>query len=450
MSRINKISIVIPCYNHAQYIGDAIRSVLNQTYSNFEVFVFDNGSNDNSWEIINSFEDRRLTKIQLTKNDLLNVKQKFIDLAGGEFVAILYSDDIWENTKLEEQVAYLEEHDDADICFTWARQVSEDLEPIDGYIDHTSYKNKTRKEWFFEFLFKFNSISCPSVVMKKNLYSKYFARLYPYRQIADMYCWMKILEETNLHVVEKILVLQRIHVNGKVINESARTKSNLTREASELTDMFFRIIDDMSDSFFSEIVYNSREIESHLDILCKKFIFLKDRISNKKVIERFYYKYFDYKEGDDVFYIRLGQKYNYTREDFFRFTGRMTLEEEMLRDRVQRWELLDDTSFECLCNFEKKIIIYGFGKIGKALCKKIKNYCNIECFIDQNPIYNKHLDIPVVTIKDKKNIENCIVVIVPMYDFETIVDDICRNVNLKNSEIMSFEDFCKLGSLVND
>lgn len=64
---MEKVSIVLPCYNHADYVGDSIRSVLNQTYQNFELFVFDNGSTDHSWEMINTFDDPRMIKIRLEK-----------------------------------------------------------------------------------------------------------------------------------------------------------------------------------------------------------------------------------------------------------------------------------------------------------------------------------------------------------------------------------------------
>ena len=65
------VSIVLPCYDHGKYVKDAIESVLNQTYTDFELFVFDNGSTDDSWKVIQEIEDPRMVKVKLEHNDLL-------------------------------------------------------------------------------------------------------------------------------------------------------------------------------------------------------------------------------------------------------------------------------------------------------------------------------------------------------------------------------------------
>ena len=89
-----KVSVVITSYNYDKYIKDAIESVLNQTYSDFELVIIDDCSTDNSVNIINQFEDERIKFIQNEQNlGLKNSMQKAISCCIGEWIAFLESDD---------------------------------------------------------------------------------------------------------------------------------------------------------------------------------------------------------------------------------------------------------------------------------------------------------------------------------------------------------------------
>ena len=120
------VSIVLPCYDHGKYVKDAIESVLNQTYTDFELFVFDNGSTDDSWKVIQEIEDPRMVKVKLEHNDLLEVKKQFIAMASGGHFAIMHSDDIWKREKLEKQIKFLDENKNARVWFTWSAYVDEE------------------------------------------------------------------------------------------------------------------------------------------------------------------------------------------------------------------------------------------------------------------------------------------------------------------------------------
>mgnify|MGYP005832491149 CR=1 FL=1 len=104
-----KVSVVIPTYNRANCVGDAIRSVLEQTYKDFEIIVVDDGSTDNTPEVLAGFGD----KIRIVKQENRGVsaaRNAGIRIARGQWIAILDSDDVWEPKKLEVQIRDLEEH----------------------------------------------------------------------------------------------------------------------------------------------------------------------------------------------------------------------------------------------------------------------------------------------------------------------------------------------------
>jgi glycosyltransferase involved in cell wall biosynthesis len=95
------ISVVIPAYNHERFVGIAIESVLKQTCSDFELIVVDDGSTDNSAEVINSYSDSRLHYYFQENQDAFNTINRGIELARGRYISILNSDDVYTLDRLE-------------------------------------------------------------------------------------------------------------------------------------------------------------------------------------------------------------------------------------------------------------------------------------------------------------------------------------------------------------
>ncbi|NJN86713.1 MAG: glycosyltransferase family 2 protein [Leptolyngbyaceae cyanobacterium SL_7_1] len=95
------VSVIIPTYNRADLLSRAIDSVLNQTLTNLELIIVDDGSTDNTAEVVNSFNDSRIRYIPLGKNCGGGYARNHgIHLATGEFIAFLDSDDVWLPEKL--------------------------------------------------------------------------------------------------------------------------------------------------------------------------------------------------------------------------------------------------------------------------------------------------------------------------------------------------------------
>ena len=96
------ISIIIPTYNHAKYLGKALKSVLSQTYKDWEVIVIDNHSTDETNEVISKFKDPRIRYLKIVNNGILAKSRNLgIKLAKGEWIAFLDSDDWWKKDKLK-------------------------------------------------------------------------------------------------------------------------------------------------------------------------------------------------------------------------------------------------------------------------------------------------------------------------------------------------------------
>jgi len=107
------VSVIIPNYNHARFIGDAIQSVLDQTYKNFEVIVVDDGSTDNSREVISQFGDK-LQCIYQKNAGLSAARNTGIKASEGSLIGVLDADDMYEPVFLETLVGELQANPDAD------------------------------------------------------------------------------------------------------------------------------------------------------------------------------------------------------------------------------------------------------------------------------------------------------------------------------------------------
>jgi glycosyltransferase involved in cell wall biosynthesis len=113
------ISVVLNCYNHERYVGEAIESVLAQTFRNFELILIDNGSTDDSRRVMQSFDDDRIRLILHDDNQSISRRlNEGVAAARGEFVSILYSDDLFLPHKLERQlVVFAELPDDYGVVY---------------------------------------------------------------------------------------------------------------------------------------------------------------------------------------------------------------------------------------------------------------------------------------------------------------------------------------------
>jgi glycosyltransferase involved in cell wall biosynthesis len=103
-----RVSVVIPAYNHARYVGEAIRSVLAQTFQDFEVIVVDDGSTDETGEVVAALKEPRITYVRQSNRGQAAARNTGIRASSGEYVAFLDDDDLWLPDKLETQVGVLD------------------------------------------------------------------------------------------------------------------------------------------------------------------------------------------------------------------------------------------------------------------------------------------------------------------------------------------------------
>ncbi len=112
------VTVLMPIYNAEKYLKDAVYSILNQTHKNFELLIIDDGSSDNSVEIVNSIKDQRIKILKLKHSGISNALNIGIDNAKGELIFRMDADDISEINRLEVQIDFMKNNNDIDLCGT--------------------------------------------------------------------------------------------------------------------------------------------------------------------------------------------------------------------------------------------------------------------------------------------------------------------------------------------
>ncbi|HEX4230973.1 MAG TPA: glycosyltransferase [Bryobacteraceae bacterium] len=125
VSTAPEVSAVMTTFNVANFVADALRSALDQTFHSIEIVVVDDGSTDGTASIVRGFNDSRIRLIEGAHNGRCHALNIAVNLARGEFLAMLDGDDIWHPEKLAAQMAYMRKHSDVDLTFSWSRIIDE-------------------------------------------------------------------------------------------------------------------------------------------------------------------------------------------------------------------------------------------------------------------------------------------------------------------------------------
>lgn len=182
----NLVSVIIPVYNASKTIEKTIESVLCQSYTDFEIIIIDDCSNDNSFEIARelSKSDNRIILYRNQKNlGVAKTRNVGISIAKGEFISFLDSDDVWKSSKLEKQLKYIEQKN-ADICYTSYEMVNNN--------ETDSVIRIVPKEISYRGLLKENVICCSTAIVKSDLLKQYPFKAEYFHE--DFVLWLKLLK----------------------------------------------------------------------------------------------------------------------------------------------------------------------------------------------------------------------------------------------------------------
>lgn len=216
-SPIPKISVVIPAYNSEKTIKRTIKSVLNQTFTDFELIIINDGSQDLTLEMISQIHDPRL-KVYSFENAGGNVsRNRGLNLAVGEFVSFLDADDLWTPDKLARQLQALQDNPTAKVAYSWTDYINENDEIILSGTHITENGNIYERLLGNNFL---ENGSNPLIYREAILETGGFDVSLQAAQDWDM--WLRLADKFNFVAVPSVQILYRTTTNS--------VSSNLIRQ----------------------------------------------------------------------------------------------------------------------------------------------------------------------------------------------------------------------------
>lgn len=257
------VTILLPVYNCETHLGEAIESILQQTYQNFEFIIINDGSTDNSESVILSFSDTRIKYFKNEKNiQLIGTLNRGLELSQGKYIARMDQDDISEPNRIERQVLLMEEKSDIGVCGSWIK--------VFGIKDDIIRYPETNDE-ILAAMFFYNPFSHPSVMLRKSEIDRLKLNYNPaYLQAEDYQLWFQCFNKTGLYNIPEVLLHYRVHESqlGFVAPQaSISSTKRLKIEALQLFHAHFT--EEESQEWFNILSDQASHTQRTLDVIKK-------------------------------------------------------------------------------------------------------------------------------------------------------------------------------------
>ncbi len=225
----NTVSVITPAYNVSRFVSKTIKSVLNQTYQNWEMIIIDDVSTDNSVNIVEKYvkRDNRFRLIKLEKNSGPAIARNIgIKEAKGRYIAFLDADDLWLPEKLEKQLKFMNEYD---LAFTYLsyKLIDEEGNDLGEFI--------TKEKITYKSMLKTCSVGCLTAIYDTQKLGKVYMPNILKRQ--DYGLWLKILKQIgSTRGILEPLAIYRIRKNSISSNKliAAKYQWKIYREVEKL------------------------------------------------------------------------------------------------------------------------------------------------------------------------------------------------------------------------
>ena len=224
-------------FQHAAYVRQAVETVLAQSVRNLEVIVVDDGSADETPNIVEGIRDQRLRLIRLPENRLQHARNVGLSLATGRYIAFQNSDDEWAPQKLERQLDLLETRKDVGVCFTEVSLIDSSGKAAYGTWANgrfaTGETQFSANEWLSQ-LFYTNRFCIISALARRHLVEQAGRFRSSLVQLSDLDLWIRLASVSELWVMPE--PLSKMRVDGQR-NLSAPSQATVSRTCFEMADV---------------------------------------------------------------------------------------------------------------------------------------------------------------------------------------------------------------------
>lgn len=217
------VSIIIPAYNAEATLPATLKSVLSQTYTDFEVWVVDDGSRDGTASVVETIADPRIHLVQQANQGAAVARNHGIEVSTAPLVTFLDGDDCWTPEKLADQVAALEQHPQAAIAYSWTNYIDQAGQPL-----FPGGRDKHSGDVYGE-LFQHNFIESGSNLIVRRTALEQVGVFDPdLASVHDWELWLRLAEHYEFILVPKAQILYRV-MSGSISSNLSRQEMNLRR-----------------------------------------------------------------------------------------------------------------------------------------------------------------------------------------------------------------------------
>ena len=198
-----RLSVLMCVYNGQDYLADAVQSVLNQTFGDFEFLIVNDGSTDDTSAILSFLQDHRIRIINNGSNlGLIRSLNIGLDAAGGEFIARMDADDVCAPDRFEKQLAFLDSHPDVGLCGSWLSIIGE----------QDIYRFPLTHEDIKLAMLGYNPVAHPSIVLRSSVLNQPRMRFDPdFPDAEDYELWTRMVLTTRFANLPETLLRYRKH-----------------------------------------------------------------------------------------------------------------------------------------------------------------------------------------------------------------------------------------------
>lgn len=250
-NKMAAISVLMAVYNCDKYLREAIDSILNQTWNDFEFIIVNDGSTDNSLKILQEYDDARIKLITYDENrGVAHARNVGLEYCISEYVALMDADDIALQDRLEIQINFLKEHEDIDGVYAKLRYMQIDGTPIDREWPKAYYNyNYVKAEMLLQ-----NTIANPTVMFRRQIVEQYQIKYDETWKISTDYkFWCDYLKHGRIVGIDKVLCYYRLR-NHSIYNNAPMSKK---KESDRKIKLYY----------FEH--YGFQFAQKEVDILCK-------------------------------------------------------------------------------------------------------------------------------------------------------------------------------------
>jgi glycosyltransferase involved in cell wall biosynthesis len=276
MSSLPYISVIMPVFNADKYLKDAIESILNQTYKNFEFLIINDGSTDRSGDIIKSYSDPRIVYIINEQNRGFTYSLNLgLNLAKGEFLARMDADDISDPTRFEKQASILDKNPEIGVCGAFAK--------FFGIINVKVPLPTTDKAIKTRMLFG-NPIIHSSVMMRSALVKEHNIQYDVNNYLTEDYeLWMRLGKITKLYNLKEYLIKYRVHDTSVSRTKEELQQCNANKVSIQALEFYLNIIPTETEIDLHKTLLNRTSKQQYDDKLLTAWA--RKLVSQNKILE---------------------------------------------------------------------------------------------------------------------------------------------------------------------